>query len=106
MSELQCTKFVTRLFDLYRGDCLKGVDDDWAHGRAAHYRGRVTLAAQQILQQSMHANHYAAAEHTMTRAFERGLDVVRLLNAVHPDERATAAWMQLQQPVKALESGQ
>ena len=104
-SEAERTKFVARLFDLYRGDCLKGVDDDWAHGRAAHYRGRVTLAAQQALQRSIQANHYAAAEHTMTRAFERGLDVTRLLNALHPDQRATTAWMQLQQHVKMLESG-
>ena len=103
-NEAHRTNFVTRLFDLYRGNCLLGVDDDWAHGRAAHYRGRVTLAAQQALQLSLQANHYAAAEHTMTRAFERGLDVTRLLNAVHPGERSTAAWMQLQQHLKLLES--
>jgi len=104
-SEAERTKFVTRLFELYRGDCLKGVDDDWAHGRAAHYRGRVTLSVQQALQLSVQANHYAAAEHTMTRSFERGLDVMRLLNAVQSDQCVTAAWMQLQQHVKMLESG-
>ena len=103
-SEAERTKFVTRLFDLYRGDCLKGLDDDWAHGRAAHYRGRLTLATQQALQLSVQANHYAAAEHTMTRAFERGLDVTRLLNAVHPGQRATTAWGQLQEHVTMLQS--
>ena len=103
-NEAERMKFVTRLFDLYRGDCLLGVDDEWAHGRVAHYRARVTLAAQQALQLSLQANHYAAAEHTMTRAFERGLDGTRLLNAVHPGQRATAAWLQLQQQVVLLAS--
>ncbi len=104
-SEAERMKFVTRLFDLYRGDCLKGVDGDWAQGRAAHYRGRVTLAAQHQLQLSIQADHYAVAEHTTTRAFERGLDVTRLLNAMHPDQRATVVWTQLQRHVKLLESG-
>ena len=104
-NEPERTKFVTRLFDLYRGDCLLGVDDDWAHGRAAHYRGRVMLAAQQVLQLSLQANHFATAEHTITRAFERGFDVTRLLNAVHPGQRATGAWMQLQRHVAMLTSG-
>ncbi len=104
-NEAERTKYLTRLFDLYRGDCLLGVDGDWAHRRAMHYRGRVTLAAQQALQLSIQANHYGAAEHTMTRAFERGLDVTRLLNTVRPDQRATAAWAQLQQHVKLLTSG-
>ncbi|MEO7255839.1 MAG: hypothetical protein ABIZ64_16565 [Casimicrobium sp.] len=104
-SEAERMKFVKRLFDLYRGDCLKGVDDDWARGRAAHYRGRVTLAAQHEIRLSIQADHYAVAEHTATRAFERGLDVTRLLNAVHPDQRATVAWTQLQRHVKLLESG-
>ena len=104
-SEAERTKFVTRLFDLYRGDCLKGLDDDWAHGRAAHYRRRVTLAAQHALGLSIQADHYGAAEHTMTSACERGIDVIRLLNAVHPDQRVTAAWIQLQQHVKMLALG-
>ncbi len=103
-SEAERAKFVTRLFDLYRGDCLLGVDDDWAHARVAHYRGRVMLVAQQVLQRSLQANHYVAAEHTVTRAFERGLDVTRLLNAVHPDQRETAAWTQLQQHAAMLDS--
>jgi DNA-binding SARP family transcriptional activator len=104
-SEAERTTFVTRLFDLYRGDCLLGVDDDWAHGRAVLYRGRVTLAAQQLLQLSMQAHDFAAAEHTMTRAFERGLDATRLLKSVHPGERATPAWIQLQQHAELLVSG-
>jgi DNA-binding SARP family transcriptional activator len=103
--EAERTKFVSRLFDLYRGDCLLGVDDDWAHGRAAHYRVRVTVAAQQLLQLSMQAHDFAAAEHTMTRAFERGLDATRLLKSVHPGERATPAWIQLQQHAELLVSG-
>ena len=102
--EAERMKFVTRLFDLYRGDCLLGVDDDWAYARAAHYRGRVMLAAQQALQRSMQANHFDAAQLVLTRAFERGFDVTRLLNALHPDQRATPAWNRLQQQVRLFES--
>ena len=103
-SEFQRTAYITRLFDLYRGDCLFGIDDDWAQSRRAHYRGRITLAAQRLLQTSLEGNHYAAAELTLTRAFERGLDAPRLLNVVHATQRSTPAWTQLQQHLKLLES--
>jgi hypothetical protein len=55
-----------------------------------------------MLQDALQANCYAAAELTITRVFERGLDVSRLLAAVHPSERSTPAWKQLQQCVEAL----
>ena len=87
--------YIKRLFDLYRGDCLFGIEDDWALARAAHYRGRVTLAAQQALQTALNANHVAAAELLMASARGAGLDADRLLNAVHPTQRATAAWRRL-----------
>ena len=53
----------------------------------------------------MEAHRYDAAEAAITRAFEAGFDTTRLLNAVHADQRATAAWIQLQQHVKRLEAG-
>lgn len=101
-SDASRVAYINRLFDLYRGDCLFGIDDDWAVGRAAHYRGRVTLAAQQLLQSALGANHAAAAELVMTKAHSRGLDVARLLNASHPGLRATPAWSQLQQHLGLL----
>ncbi len=88
------SEYIKRLFDLYRGDCLFGVDDDWALARAAHYRGRVTLAAQQALQHALN-DHQLDAEFLMASAQRAGLDADRLLNAVHPTQRATAAWRQL-----------
>ena len=103
-SEFQRTQYIARLFDVYRGDCLFGIDDDWAHSRRAHYRGRVTLAAQRLLQMSLEGNHYATAEITLTHAFERGLDAPRLLNVVHAAQRSTSGWTQLQQHLKLLES--
>ena len=103
-SEFQRTQYIARLFDVYRGDCLFGIDDDWAHTRRAHYRGRVTLAAQRLLQMSLEGNHYATAELTLTHAFERELDAPRLLNVVHAAQRSTSGWTQLQQHLKLLES--
>lgn len=55
------------------------------------YRGRLTLATQQLLQSALEANHASAAELLMTHAYSRGLDVARLLNALHPGLRVTPA---------------
>ena len=88
--------YIKRLFDLYRGECLFGIEDDWALARAAHYRGRVTLATQQVLQHALTDNQPAAAELVITSARSALLDVDRLLNTVHPAQRTTAAWQQLQ----------
>ncbi|TAG46206.1 MAG: hypothetical protein EAZ30_13335 [Betaproteobacteria bacterium] len=94
--------YIARLFDLYRGDCLQGVDDEWALLRAAHYRGRVTLAAQQLLQGALHAGQAEATELLFRHVIDRGLDVSRLMNAVHPNLRATPAWADLQRHVGLL----
>ena len=102
LTEIDRRHHITRLFDLYRGDCLFGIEDDWAHARAAHYRGRVTLATQYLLQSALEANRASEAELVMTNAHSRGLDVARLRNAVHPGLRATAAWAQLQQHLGLL----
>ena len=95
-TDVDRSRYIGRLFDLYRGDCLHGVDDDWAIARAAHYRGRVTLAAQQLLQGALVAGHEAAAALVVLSAGSAGLDVDRLLNAVHPMQRSTQAWQALQ----------
>ncbi|TAG46748.1 MAG: hypothetical protein EAZ30_11945 [Betaproteobacteria bacterium] len=42
--EAQLLQLVRRLFDLYRGDCLQGIDEAWAKDRAVHYRTQVTSA--------------------------------------------------------------
>ena len=102
LTGLDRTHHITRLFDLYRGECLFGIEDDWAHARAAHYRGRVTLATQQLLQVALEANEAEKAELVMTHAHSRGLDVARLRNAVHPGLRATPAWAQLQRQLGLL----
>ena len=93
---------LARFFDLYRGDCLFGIEDDWAHARAAHYRGRVTLATQHLLQIALEKGQEGEAELVITLAHTRGLDVARLLNAVHPSLRVTAGWTQLQQRFSLL----
>ena len=98
------TTYVARLFDLYRGDCLQGVDDDWTRSRTAHYRGRVTLATQQLLQGALHIGQVEVAELLLTNALDRGLDLPRLINGVHPNQRATPAWAQLQQHVDLLQA--
>lgn len=94
--------YIARLFDLYRGDCLFGVEDDWAVTRAAHYRGRVTLATQQLLQSTLESQHTGAAQQLMTGAHSRGLDVERLFNTVHPSLRITQASVQLQHQLSLL----
>ena len=102
MGEAGRLDYIKRLFDLYRGDCLFGIEDDWAHSRAAHYRGRVTLATQTLLQSALEEDHTGAAEFLMTQAHVRGLDVARLLNAAHPGQRATATWVRLQQHLRLV----
>lgn len=95
--------YIARLFDLYRGDCLQGVDDEWATLRSAHYRGRVTLATQQLLQGALQAGQLPAAELLLTHAVDRGLDVARVLNAVHPNLRASPTWADVQRHMSFLQ---
>ena len=68
-------RFIARLFDLYRGDCLSGVDDQWAFDRAANYRNRVTTAVRQFAHDARKAGHAAVAELALMRAAESGLNV-------------------------------
>lgn len=102
LSETERREYATRLFHLYRGDCLFGIEDDWAHDRAAHYRGRARLAAQTRLHRTLETHHASAAELLMAQAHARRLDAARLLNAVHPGLRVTSAWKQLQQRLRLV----
>ena len=73
LNEVGRLDYIKRLFDLYRGDCLFGIEDDWAHNRAANYRGGVTLATQQLLQSALETSHASAAEMLMTPLTHPGL---------------------------------
>ena len=95
---------IARLFDLYRGECLFGIDDEWARARAAHYRGRVTTAIKAMLLAAVQAAHLAAAEQVLTFAHERGIGAGRLLAAVSPPgQDAPPDWVRLRRHVEMLE---
>lgn len=68
-------RFIARLFDLYRGNCLSGIDDPWAFDRAATYRNRVTTAARQFVHDARKSGYVAVAELALMRATESGLDM-------------------------------
>ena len=101
-SESVRMQHISRMFDLYRGACLFGMDDEWAHRRATHYRGRVTTAAKQVLQDALRGEHGAAAELLLTSAVERRLDVARLVATVRVGLPASPMWAQLQQHVEMI----
>ncbi len=101
-SDAESTRYVKRLFDLYRGDCLLGVDDAWAMDRAAHYRSRVTFTVQRAVQQALQAGHQAAAELALTRAIERGLDMANVLKTFTPDQNAAPRTAALQARIASI----
>ena len=95
-TDAESTRHVKRLFDLYRGDCLLGIDDAWATDRAAHYRSGATFTVQRVVQQAVQAGHHAAAELALTRAIERGLDVTSMLKTLVADQNTAPAVAALQ----------
>ena len=101
-SDAESTRYIKRLFVLYRGDCLLGIDDAWAMDRAAHYRSRVTFTVQRAVQQAMHAGHHAAAELALTRAIERGLDMAGMLKTFTPDQNAAPTLAALQARIASI----
>lgn len=104
-SQKERTARIARLFDLYRGDCLFGIDDEWAQSRAAHYRGRVTTAIKELLRGALQADHFVAAELALTLAHERGIGATRILTAAsEPGQDATPGWTKLRQHADLLES--
>ncbi len=101
-SPSQRGKYINRLFDLYRGDCLFGVDDEWARSRAAHYRGRITAATRQIVIAALSDGDDTSSELALTRAHEAGADVARLLATGAPVQVAGASWDRLRRHVGML----
>lgn len=97
--------YVVRLFDLYRGECLFGVDDEWAQARAGHYRGRVTTALKRVLRGALQAGHLDAAEQALTFAHERGMGASRLLATAAAAGQTTGPhWLALRQHADLLEA--
>ena len=101
-SNAESTRYIKRLFDLYRGDCLLGIDDGWAVDRAAHYRSRVTFTVQRAVQRALQAGHQAAAELALTRAIERGLDVAGVLKTFTADQNAAPTMAALQARIASI----
>ena len=90
------TRYLKRLFDLYRGDCLLGIDDGWAVDRAAHCGSRLTFTVKRVVRQALQAGHHAAAELALTLAFERGLDVAGVFKTFAADQNAVPTMGALQ----------
>lgn len=105
MNQKDRANHVARLLDLYRGECLFGVDDEWAQARAAHYRGRVTTALKTLLRSALQAGHLDAAEQVLSFAHERGIGATRILTAAAiAGQDAGADWTKLRQHAELLES--
>jgi len=101
----QRATYVARLFDLYRGDCLFGLDEEWALARAVHYRGRVTTTLKALLRGAVQSGHLDAAERVLTFAHERGIGATRLLTAAAtPGSDAGGDWTKLREHADLLES--
>jgi hypothetical protein len=60
--ETQLLHCVRRLFDLYRGDCLLGVDETWADERAAYYRAQITSILRLYASYANRARHLILSE--------------------------------------------
>ncbi len=73
--EAQRLQLVRRLFDLYRGDCLQGIDESWAKDRAAHYRLRVANTLRQYANQAHRMQQALLLETLTSLAAERGVQV-------------------------------
>jgi hypothetical protein len=75
LDEAQLLRLVRRLFELYRGDCLQGIDEAWAKDRAVHYRTRVMNTLRQIVNHAQRAKLAALHEFALTCAAESGFDL-------------------------------
>jgi hypothetical protein len=74
-NEAQLLQLVRRLFDIYRGDCLQGIDEPWAKDRAAHYCARVANTSRQYANQARRAQQLLLLETLTSLATERGMQV-------------------------------
>jgi hypothetical protein len=75
ITEASRIEYAKRLFDLYRGDCLFGLDDEWANSRTAHYRERVTAAARRLLVAAHADQHTSASALLSSGAKERDIEL-------------------------------
>jgi LuxR family transcriptional regulator, maltose regulon positive regulatory protein len=96
------TQYIKRLFDLYRGDCLSGVEEPWAQRRAAHYRARMVTAMQQLIQRALADELHATAQCVVTRAHALGFDAAQLFAAAQANDALAPPWQRLQQHVETL----
>jgi hypothetical protein len=74
-SEQSTIRDAKRLFDLYRGDCLRGVEDHWVDARARHFRARVSLVARRMIRECTQREYRDALDVILTHARERELDI-------------------------------
>ena len=105
-TEAESARYVKRLFDLYRGDCLLGIDDGWAVDRAGHYRSRMNFTVHRVVQQALLAGHHHAAELALTRAIERGLDVANVFKTVTADPSAEPMMVALKARIASIKPAQ
>lgn len=97
--------YIARLVDLYRGDCLFGVDEQWALARAAHYRKRVTTTLKALLRGALQAGQIDAAEQVLSFAHERGIGATRILTAAAASaQESGSGWSALRQHADLLEA--
>jgi hypothetical protein len=75
-NEVQLLQLVRRLFDLYRGDCMQGIDEPWAKDRAALLQRRVSNTLQQIVSHARRARLATLDKFVTTRAAEIGFDLL------------------------------
>ena len=101
-TEAESTRYVKRLFDLYRGDCLLGMDENWAIHRAAHYRSRITFTVHRVVQQALLAGQHHSAELALTRAIERGLDAASVFKTVTADQSAEPIMVALKARIASI----
>jgi hypothetical protein len=101
-SDATWMKHTVRLFDLYRGDCLFGVEDAWARDRAEHFRARITQAIEQVAQRALIREDYALVELAVIRAHQCGVSMLPLLARLQTPSSAMALLNRLQQQVSAM----
>jgi hypothetical protein len=88
---------ISRLFDLYRGDCLAGVDDAWARERSAHYRARVMMVLQLVLRDATTNDQKTIVELVVSKAIERGIDLAPMILAAPNNDYAKYLLSMLEQ---------
>lgn len=100
--EAEWTRYVKRLFDLYRGDCLFAIDDGWAHDRAAHFRARVMFTVHSVVRHALESGCSATVELALARAIERGLDVTSVFKTVHSYQSVAPSIVALQARIASI----